>query len=80
MKSRHAFSALTLAVLAIAATSASAQTSLQYQEPGFFYGGVSAGETRAKVDEAAVAAGVKRLVFASICGRSCQYSIACPRP
>lgn len=53
MKSRHAFSALTLAILSVAATSAFAQ----YQEPGFFYGGVSAGEARAKVDEAAVANG-----------------------
>ena len=52
MKSRHAFSALTLAILSVAATSASAQ----YQEPGFFYGGVSAGEARHDVDEAAVAA------------------------
>lgn len=42
---------MTLALLSVAATSASAQ----YQEPGFFYGGVSAGEARAKVDEAGVA-------------------------
>ena len=55
MKSRHAFSALTLAILSVAAMSASAQSSTQYQEPGFFYGGVSAGEARAKVDEPGVA-------------------------
>lgn len=55
MKSRHAFSALTLAILSVAATSASAQSSAQYQEPGFFYGGVSVGEARAKVDEPGVA-------------------------
>ncbi|MBT9465038.1 OmpA family protein [Hydrogenophaga sp.] len=55
MKSRHTFSALTLAILSVAAMSASAQSSAQYQEPGFFYGGVSAGESRAKVDEAGVA-------------------------
>lgn len=54
MTSRHAFSALTLALLSMAATSASAQSSAPYQEPGFFYGGVSAGEARAKVDEAGV--------------------------
>ncbi|MDO9131842.1 OmpA family protein [Hydrogenophaga sp.] len=54
MKSRHAFSALTLAVLSVAATSAFAQ----YQEPGFFYGGVSIGETRTDLDEAAVANGL----------------------
>ena len=55
MTSRHALSALTLAILSVAATSASAQSSTQYQEPGFFYGGVSAGEARAKVDEPGVA-------------------------
>ena len=55
MKSRHAFSALTLAILSVAAMSASAQSSTPYQEPGFFYGGVSAGEARAKVDEPGVA-------------------------
>lgn len=53
MKSPHLLRVLTLAGLgSLAAAPALAQ------EPGFFYGGVSAGTARSSVDEAAVAAGV----------------------
>src|SRR3990167_2113129 len=53
MKSTHILRVLTLAGLGslIAATAYA-------DEPGFFYGGISAGNARSDVDEAAVAAGV----------------------